>query len=129
MSNSERDELSGILWGHHYEEYTMSHDGTERSNCQCGAAVYPRMSLVQHQAQVALDADYRRPQQINRAEELDALGTKSVILDANGTPLVCDGDAAQPWASVCEDPQGGPIWLDSADVALPATVLHVGGAA
>ncbi|UVF61009.1 hypothetical protein SEA_SAKAI_46 [Arthrobacter phage Sakai] len=75
-------------------------------------------------ADAILAAGFRKPRAITTAEELDKLGAKSVILDAHGTPWVCDGDPAQPWASVCEDPQGGPIWEDSEDIALPATVMH-----
>lgn len=67
---------------------------------------------------------YRKPRTITTAEELDALPTKSAILDRNGTPWVGDGDKVEPWASVCEDPYGGPIWKNSVDIALPVTVLH-----
>lgn len=122
--STERDALAEVLWGHHYEEYTINPDGTERSNCQCGAAVYPRMSLVQHQAQSALTAGYRHPQQINRAEELDALPFESVIRDAEGHVLERWGEPEEKlWATVMVN-----AFIPCGDIALPVTVLHVGGA-
>lgn len=71
-----------------------------------------------------LAAGYSKPRTITTVTELDALHAKAVILDPNGTPWVCDGDMVEPWASVCEDPFGGPIWKNSRDIALPATVIH-----
>ncbi|MGY2747237.1 hypothetical protein [Arthrobacter sp. UYCu723] len=75
-------------------------------------------------ADALLAAGYRKPRTISSVEELDALPAKSAILDREGTPWVGDGDKVEPWASVCEDPFGGPIWKDSRDIALPATVLY-----
>lgn len=76
-----------------------------------------------------LAAGYRKPKQVTTAEELDALPAKSVILDSEGTPWISDGDKVEQWASVCEDPYGGPIWADSLVITLPATVLHIGATA
>lgn len=68
---------------------------------------------------------YRKPRKITAAEEVDALGFMATILDANGCVWVNDGDTLDEWASLGEsDSQGGPIWRGSADIALPATVLH-----
>jgi len=71
-----------------------------------------------------ISAGYSKPRTITTVEELDALPAKSVILGRAGMPLVSDGDKVEPWASVCEDPYGGPIWKNSADIALPATVIY-----
>lgn len=65
-----------------------------------------------------------KPRTITTAEELDALPAESAILDRDRTPWVCDGDEVAPWASFCEDLFGGPIWKDSRDIRLPATILH-----
>ena len=91
-----------------------------------GHGIVSRTVQGNRAAGAILAAGYRKPRTITTAEELDALPAKSVILDRSGTPWVSDGDPTQPWASVCEDPYGGPIWEDSARIALPATVLHEG---
>lgn len=86
------------------------------------------LPFIYHGTKALEELGYVKPRVVMTPAELDALPAKSAILDANGTPWVGDGDTVEPWASVCEDPFGGPIWKDSRDITLPATVLHVGGA-
>lgn len=76
-----------------------------------------------------LAAGYRKPRTITTAKELGDLGRNAAVLAANGAVLVNDGEDTIPWASFAEDPQGGPVWIDSLDVPLPVTVLQEGGAA
>ncbi|MEA5453280.1 hypothetical protein SPF06_00960 [Sinomonas sp. JGH33] len=112
---SERDEPAAELWKHHYEDFTMAHDGTEKSYCQCGAAVYPMKSLVQHQAEVALA--HRKPRTVTTAAELDALPVGSVVRSDAGT-IACKCEATR--GVVFGDDRSFP-WLK---LATPATVLH-----
>ena len=79
-----RDELATELWKHHYEEFTMNPEGTERSLCQCGAPVYPMKSLVQHHAEVAIAAGYRKPRTITTAAERTTLRPGTVAVDDCG---------------------------------------------
>lgn len=73
-----------------------------------------------------LAAGYRKPRTILTLGDLSMLKASATVLSANGVVWVNDGDHANPWASVVEDPQGGPVWADDIDIALPATVLHEG---
>lgn len=86
------------------------------------------LPFIYHGTKALEELGYTKPRMAMTAADLDALPAKSAILDSEGTPWVGDGDTVEPWASVCEDPFGGPIWKDSRDIALPATVLHAGGA-
>ncbi|BCT75629.1 hypothetical protein SCMU_14710 [Sinomonas cyclohexanicum] len=120
--STERDELAAELWKHHYEHFTMAHDGRESSYCQCGAPVYPNKSLVQHQAEVAIA--HRKPRTVTTAAELDALPVRSVVLDAGQDVWQCyvrrerpDGTLRTYW-ECGEDVEG------SDDFTFPATVLH-----
>lgn len=111
---SARDELAAALTLHLDDqgyEYATDHPDTTRR-------------MGDDLAAVAIAAGYRKPRTITDGEEMEGMHAKAVILDANGTPWVCDGDMAEPWASVCEDPFGGPIWKDGRDILLPATVLY-----
>ena len=76
-------------------------------------------------ADAILAADYRKPRTITTVEGLDALPMGAAILDTHRAVWVNDGDTVAPWASLGEgDSEGGPIWVHSVDIALPATVLH-----
>ncbi len=110
---SERDELENIVHDAMYPGYDRDDRMTwPRSIFDAATAIFA--------------AGYRKPRVVTTVEELDALPAKSAILDRDGTPWVGDGDKVEPWASVCEDPYGGPIWKNSIDITLPATVLHEG---
>jgi hypothetical protein len=74
--------------------------------------------------QMLSEFGYMRPRTITTTEELNALGRMATVLDSHGAVWVNDGDHAQPWASFAEDPQGGPIWSDGEELALPATVIY-----
>lgn len=104
---SARDELAGIIGDYHVWSGEEGCGGKEKA------------------ADAILAAGYSKPRTITTAEELDAMGWKATVLDANECVWVNDGDTLDEWASLGErDPQGGPIWRGSADIALPATVLH-----
>jgi hypothetical protein len=76
-------------------------------------------------ADAILAAGYRKPRTITAVEELDALGLRSTIIDADGEVWVNDGDSLDQWGSVTHpESYGGPKWIGPADVALPATVLY-----
>lgn len=111
--NAERNDLAAVLW---------------HRKLPFGGLAGLHISLDANAAHAAADlilaAGYRKPRTITTVAELDALPAGSVILDPEGTPWVGDGDKVEPWASVCEDPFGGPIWKNSRDIALPATVIH-----
>lgn len=127
---SARDELSDELWKHNYEDFTMAHDGRESSRCQCGAPVYPLKSLQQHRADVVLAAGYRKPRTITTAEELDKLRFQSVVLDAYGTPYVCERHRTDGTRN--EWKPSGMDHLDESDTILdhgPVTVVHEPAAA
>lgn len=68
-------------------------------------------------ADALLAAGYRKPQQVTTVEELDALPVHSVVLDSMDGPVVRVGGW---WHSPYR--RFAPY-----DIALPATVLHVGG--
>lgn len=85
------------------------------------------LPFIFHGSKALEELGFQRPRTVVTIEELDALPARSAILDQNGTPWVGDGDKVEPWASVCEDPYGGPIWKNIRDIDLPATVLHKGG--
>ena len=82
-----------------------------------------------------LAAGYRKPQQVTTEEELGA-AISAAFEDAR--PLVVSDRAGRPWI-IWED-ENGDAWVESwpqeedperltlADITLPATVLHVGGA-
>lgn len=67
-----------------------------------------------------LAAGYRKPQQVTTVRELHALPTDAVIRTVFGAVFVKDGGW---WAET-----GTRDKSLSADLDLPATVLHVGGA-
>jgi len=123
---SAREELSVVLREHRYDRV--------RAVCECSDEVQVGLNCdaethEQHAASIILAAGYSKPRTITTAEELDALGWKATVLDANGCVWVNDGDTLDEWASLSErNLQGGPIWRGSADIALPATVLHEGEA-
>jgi len=102
-----RDELAAVI----VEAYGESADA-----CPCEQD----LDVADH----ILAAGYSKPRTISTVEEIVELGRSAAILAANGTVWVHDGDHAQPWASVVEDTQGGPVWADGIDISLPATVLH-----
>lgn len=117
--SSERDELAELLAKH--EDCAFSASGV--LVCSCGTAMRPNeaqwdlANLAAHQADVLTAAGYRKPQQVTTVEELDALPVRSVVLDSMDGPVVKVGG-----------------WWHSAyrrfapdEIALPATVLHVGG--
>lgn len=85
------------------------------------------MATFELLAHATLAAGYSKPRTITTAEELDALAQRATVLDGNGHVWTNDGDTLDQWGSV-SDPEtyGGPKWLGSADLALPATVLHEG---
>lgn len=65
-----------------------------------------------------------QPRVMTTVDELDALGFKATVLDADQHIWVNDGDSLDQWGSVTHpESYGGPKWLGSADIALPATVL------
>lgn len=73
--------------------------------------------VAHHAADAVLAAGYRKPRTITTAEELDALPEGSVILSSGGDSAQKDGVGYwYLW--------GGDIGLESAEVALPAMVLH-----
>lgn len=78
----------------------------------------------QRTADALMAAGYTKPRAITAVADLSELGRTATVLDASGCVWVNDGDHAQPWASFAEDPQGGPVWADDGELALPATVLH-----
>jgi hypothetical protein len=70
-----------------------------------------------------LAAGYRKPQQVTTVEDLDALPDGSIIMDARrccreGLRTMGSGNV---WRAM-----GPAIVLRSKEIALPATVLHVG---
>jgi hypothetical protein len=81
----------------------------------------------QKAAEFALAAGYRKPHTITTAEELDALGQSATILDAADHVWTNDGDTLDQWGSVTTpESYGGPKWVGSADIELPATLIHEG---
>ena len=82
--------------------------------------------ITPHAARIAAEGALAaaKPRTISSVDELEALGSSATVLSATGTVWVSDGDCTEPWASVVEDPQGGPIWADSDAIPLPATVLY-----
>ena len=108
---SARDELQKVIFGYFGPTLKINAYRTpEQQDRELAEAIHA--------------AGYRKPRTITAIEELHDLGRNAAILAANGTVWVNDGDHAQPWASVVEDPQGGPVWTDGEDIHLPATVLH-----
>lgn len=114
---TERDELANILHGKGAYCGSCGYEDGQCSDCTEVLAGY---------AEAILAAGYRKHRTVTTPEELDALPANSAILDHEGAPWLSDGDQTEPWASVCENPLGGPIWKDSGDITLPATVLYEG---
>lgn len=81
-------------------------------------------ALLDDAKDTLIAAGYRKPRTITTVEELDALGRSAAILASNGAVWVNDGDSEEPWASLAEDFQGGPVWVNGDGIELPATVLH-----
>jgi hypothetical protein len=75
---------------------------------------------LHHAAQVLT-----KPRTVTTVEALDALPVGSVVLDAEGKPLMNDGDRSEQWLR--SEGVAHPAWLSSQEISMPATVLHVGG--
>lgn len=74
-----------------------------------------------------MDAGYRKPRTITTAEELDALGFQSVVLDAYDTPYVCERHATDGTRN--EWKPSGMGHFDESDTILfhgPVRVLYEG---
>lgn len=71
-----------------------------------------------------LAAGYRKPQTIQYVDEMEELPAGTVILDAGGDICKHRGDGY--WDSMAEPEEA--FHYGDFDSALPATVLHVGGA-
>lgn len=72
-------------------------------------------------------APFFKPQQVTTAEELDKLGFQAVVLDAYGTPYVCERHRTDGTRN--EWKPSGMDHLDDSEAILyhgPATVIHVG---
>ena len=114
--SDEREELALILVNAQRSRYSIApRTTTEHCSESCWAEV-----------DAILAAGYRKPRQVTTVEELDALPDGSIILDARG--LCREGlrtmGSGNVWRAM------GPAQvLRSMEIALPATVLHVGGAA
>lgn len=105
--STERDELAQVFAGH-----------------QISFGAFPKRLMTGHAQEIAdkiLAAGYRKPQQVTTVEELDALPEGAVVEERGGAKF-CQVTAAI-W--MCFDASTA---YTSADIALPATVLHVGGA-
>ena len=79
------------------------------------------------QADAILAAGYSKPRAITTAEDLDKLGFQSVVLDAYGTPYVCERHATDGTRN--EWKPSGMNHLDESEEILyhgPATVVHEG---
>ena len=115
---SARDELAREL----YVAYNAQNDPEAEHYWE---ADKPTAKAFFVMADAILAAGYSKPRTITTAEELDALTQRATVLDGNGHVWTNDGDTLDQWGSV-SDPEayGGPKWLGSADLALPATVLH-----
>jgi hypothetical protein len=84
----------------------------------------PGMASFELLAHAVLAAGYRKPQEVTTLEELDALPFETVIRDAGGHVLERWGQPKENlWATVMFS-----AYIPRGDIALPATVLHVGGA-
>jgi len=126
---SARDELADILMS----DAVMKADGFGRDYALAEAdailaAGYRKMELGEAAASF-VDAELRskgwiKPRTITTAEELDALGRGSTIVEPDGCVWVNDGQSEDPWASFGEDPFGGPIWTESSRITLPVTVIR-----
>lgn len=74
-----------------------------------------------------LAAGYRKPRTITTAEELDALRFQAVVLDAYGTPYVCERHRTDGTRN--EWKPAGMGHLDESDTILyhgPVVVVHEG---
>lgn len=75
--------------------------------------------------QMLTEFGYRKPRTITDPEELDSLEVRATILDGNGHVWTNDGDCSDQWGSVTTtESYGGPQWVTSFDITLPATILH-----
>lgn len=76
-------------------------------------------------ADVLLAAGYRKTRTITTAEEMDALRFQSVVLDAYGTPYVCERHATDGTRNQWK-PAGMGHLEESEDILYhgPATVVH-----
>lgn len=121
IADSMRSALDGHNAPNYLEMEVKSSDGKHYIlTLQRGGKITPHQARVA--AEEALEA--AKPRTITTTEELDGLGRNAAILADNGAVWVNDGDTEEPWASLAEDYQGGPVWANSDGITLPATVLH-----
>jgi len=76
-------------------------------------------------ADAILAAGYRKPRTVTTAEELDALAFESVVIDAYGTPYVCERHATDGTRNEWK-PSGMYHLAQSEEIIYhgPATVAH-----
>jgi hypothetical protein len=85
------------------------------------------LPFIFHGTKALAELGYSKPRVITSAADLDALGQRATVLDADEHIWTNDGDTLDQWGSVTHpESYGGPKWIGSADIPLPATLLHGG---
>lgn len=127
--------ITKLLTQHGERGYEYGPDDLMTVTCECGyksaSADYEAQSAhlaaeevhARHQAGVIAKSVESRI--VTTIDELDALGRAATILDSAEHVWTNDGDTLDQWGSVTRaEAYGGPMWSCSADIPLPATVLH-----
>ncbi|MGN6722769.1 MAG: hypothetical protein ACTHJM_09165 [Marmoricola sp.] len=113
--SKERDELADVIA---HSSMRMASKGVIRYS----ADGYPVYQADEMAANAVFNAGYRKPAVVTTAEELDALPTGSVVLDDLLITHSKPYNALNFWLRV-----GFEEHFTADDIALPATILHVGG--